>query len=150
MQSVTLQRKAAKANNANRRCVKAALSFSPLCVCRLDDLAVDSDEEVDYSKMDQVTSDISLLWKPQNLQRRFDAALQRMFVAAGGAVGGFSRTTLCWTEGMKLLSVSGEQEGSSGPLGLRHSGGVFRLHEQQGSSAKVGAFIYPLWSFWSH
>lgn len=59
MQSATLQRKAAEANIANRRCVKAALSFSPLCVCRLDDLAVDSDEEVDYSKMDQVTSDIS-------------------------------------------------------------------------------------------
>lgn len=59
MQSVTLQRKAAKANIANRCCIKAALSFSPLCVCRLDDLAVDSDEEVDYSKMDQVTSDIS-------------------------------------------------------------------------------------------
>lgn len=25
-----------------------------MCVCRMDDLAVDSDEEVDYSKMDQV------------------------------------------------------------------------------------------------
>lgn len=59
MQSATLQRKAAEANIANKRCVKAALSFSPVCVCRLDDLAVDSDEEVDYSKMDQVTSDIS-------------------------------------------------------------------------------------------
>lgn len=63
MQSVILQRKAAKANIANRCCVKAALSFAPLCVCvcvcRLDDLAVDSDEEVDYSKMDQVTFDIS-------------------------------------------------------------------------------------------
>lgn len=59
MPSVTLQRKAANANIANQCCVKADLSFSPLCLCRLDDLAVDSDEEVDYSKMDQVTSDIS-------------------------------------------------------------------------------------------
>ena len=28
--------------------------FKPVCVYRMDDLAVDSDEEVDYSKMDQV------------------------------------------------------------------------------------------------
>lgn len=27
-------------------------------MCRMDDLAVDSDEEVDYSKMDQVTTSL--------------------------------------------------------------------------------------------
>lgn len=30
--------------------------FHVWCCCRMDDLAVDSDEEVDYSKMDQVTT----------------------------------------------------------------------------------------------
>lgn len=60
MQSVTLPRKsrtnlAAEANIANQCGDLQLLSHSTICLCRMDDLAVDSDEEVDYSKMDQVS-----------------------------------------------------------------------------------------------
>lgn len=73
----------------------------------MDDLAVDSDEEVDYSKMDQVTTFPSMQL--------------------------FSELQSHWYG----FSALGQQEGSSGPLGLRHSGGVFRLYEQQGGSPQV-------------
>lgn len=75
MQSVTQPRKASEVDVANGAVgAKAAPSRSPVCVCvrRLDDLAVDSDEEVDYSKMDQVTTRLccpnarrSALWSQQ-------------------------------------------------------------------------------------
>lgn len=49
-----------------------------MCVCRLDDLAVDSDEEVDYSKMDQVATDRNIsAVQTQNLQTRADAVAVR-------------------------------------------------------------------------
>lgn len=87
-QSVTLPRKSptnltADVNIAHQCRDLKLLSHSAACVCRMDDLAVDSDEEVDYSKMDQVTTD----------------QLKFFLVAAGGAVA-HSKIT--------LLSVSGE------------------------------------------
>lgn len=70
MQSVTLPRKprnfSPEANIANQ-----CRDFKPaVCACRLDDLAVDSDEEVDYSKMDQVTADHSIPNRYASLKRR--------------------------------------------------------------------------------
>lgn len=64
-QSVTPPRKshanvATEANFASQCRGLKLLSHSAVCVSRLDDLAVDSDEEVDYSKMDQVTTDLSI------------------------------------------------------------------------------------------
>lgn len=90
MQSVILPRKshtnvATEANVANQCRDLKLLSHSAVCMCRLDDLAVDSDEEVDYSKMDQVTTDHSNCYASLKTQT-FWCRCSAFLVAAGGAV----------------------------------------------------------------
>lgn len=61
------------------------LSHSAVFVCRLDDLAVDSDEEVDYSKMDQVTADHSIpsCYASLKLQKHLEAVAAFFWLQQG-------------------------------------------------------------------
>lgn len=67
---------------------------------------MDSDEEVDYSKMDQVTDD-SIPSGYANLKLPFLMLLQRLFVATGGAVVHSCMSAVCFRGTKKVLWVAG-------------------------------------------
>lgn len=112
MQSVILPRKshtnvATEANIANQCRDLKLLSHSAVCVCRLDDLAVDSDEEVDYSKMDQVTTDHSIpnCYASLKKQKHFDAVAVLFWLQRGALL--FTQAVVCFRGTKRVLWVAG-------------------------------------------